>query len=95
MQKTVSELKAILRLKGFSVSGNKNELIGRLVSIESDNESKDQEPPIFTDDEYRAKLLLEKNGIVGNCGHLRTREHFDEAVSQMGGLKNIFEIFKP
>lgn len=91
MQKTVSELKAILRLKGFSVSGNKNELIG----LESENESKDQEKPIFTDDEYRAKLLLEKNGIVGNCGHLRTREHFDEAVSQMGGLKNIFEIFKP
>lgn len=94
MQKTVSELKAILRLKGLSVSGNKNELIRRLVSIE-ENESKDQDKPVFTDDEYRAKLLLEKNGIVGNCGHLRTREHFDEAVSQMGGLKNIFEIFKP
>lgn len=87
MQKTVSELKAILRLKG--ASKNKNELIGL------DNESKDHDKPIFTDDEYRAKLLLEKNGIVGNCGHLRTREHFDEAVSQMGGLKNIFEIFKP
>lgn len=95
MQKTVKELKDILRLKGLPVSGKKAELIERLESVESGKESKDQDRPNFTDDEYRAKLLLEQNGIVGNCGHLRTREHFDEAVSQMGGLKSIFEIFDP
>ena len=87
-QKTVKELKAMLRSKSLPVSGKKNQLIERLISC---NER--EEEPTFTEDEYRAKVILEENGIVGDCGHLRTREHFDDAVYQMGGLKNIFEIF--
>lgn len=93
MQKTtVKELKEILRSLSLPVSGKKNQLIERLKSVESSIQSKEQ--PIFTAEEYKAKVILEQNGLVGDCGRLVTREHFDDAVSQMGGLKNIFEIFE-
>lgn len=92
MQKiTVKELKDMLRSKSLPVSGKKNQLIDRLKSVESSIQSKEE--LILTAEEHQAKLILEQNGLVGDCGHLVTREHFDDAVSQMGGLKNIFEIF--
>lgn len=75
----------MLRLKGLPVSGKKKELVDRLEYLRTKQ--------LYTEDEYKAKVILEQNGLVGDCGHLVTREHFDDAVSQMGGLKNIFEIF--
>jgi hypothetical protein len=48
---------------------------------------------VFTEEEHRAKQLLEQNGMVGNCGKLRTRKQFDQAIAQMGGINTVFEIF--
>ena len=91
-KKSVKELKDMLRSMSLPVSGKKNQLIDRLTSVKSTVDPKEQ--PIFTAEEYKAKVILEQNGLVGDCGHLVTREHFDDAVSQMGGLKNIFEMFE-
>lgn len=91
-KKSVKELKDILRSMSLPVSGKKNQLIERLKSVKSTVDFYEQ--PSFTDEENRAKLILEQNGLVGDCGRLVTREHFDNAVSQMGGLERIFEIFE-
>ena len=86
MELTAQQLKEILRENGKTVSGTKSQLLARLDEFKII-------PPVSTKDEFRAKVLLEKNGIVGNCGKLRTREQFNQAITQMGGLKMVFEIF--
>lgn len=86
MELTAQQLKEILREHGKKVSGTKSQLLARLDEFKII-------PPVSTKDEYIAKVLLEKNGIVGNCGKLRTREQFNQAITQMGGLKMVFEIF--
>lgn len=86
MELTAQQLKEILRENGKMVSGTKSQLVARLDEFKIIS-------PVFTKDEFKAKVLLEKNGIVGNCGKLRTREQFNQAITQMGGLKMVFEIF--
>lgn len=83
---TVNEIKDELRKLGLKLTGNKKALFERLKEAKY--------LASFSDRELRAKVLLESNGIVGNCGTLRTREQFDSAISEMGGLDSVFEIFQ-
>tara|TARA_B100000405_G_C16595787_1_gene378516 strand:- start:344 stop:622 length:279 start_codon:yes stop_codon:yes gene_type:complete len=87
IQLTTQQLKHILRENDKQVSGTKKQLLERLDEFQIT-------PPVFTKEEFKAKLLLERNGIVGNCGKLRTRDQFIRAITEMGGLKTVFEIFE-
>ena len=98
---TVNQLKDMLRKNGKRVSGTKSQLIERLNGVQIEptplqhplRQGTDESHAVFTEEEHRAKSLLERNGMVGNCGKLRTREQFDDAIKQMGGINMVFEIF--